>query len=92
MTPEDLKLQDLFCDNHDLKNLIKEPNCLKGKNLSCIDLILANQKQIFMKSRSFIRGISNFRDFPVDTGRKLNVHKTFKRRPGRLLNVLCTFN
>ena len=30
--------------------------------------------------------------FPVDTGRKLNLHKTFRRRPGRLLNVLCTFN
>ena len=29
---------------------------------------------------------------PVDTGRKLNVHKTFRRRPGHLLNVLCTFN
>ena len=29
---------------------------------------------------------------PVDTGRKLNVYKTFRRRPGRLLNVLCTFN
>ena len=29
---------------------------------------------------------------PVDTGRKLNVHKTFRRRPGRILNVLCTFN
>ena len=28
---------------------------------------------------------------PVDTGRKLNVHKTFRRRPGSLLNVLCTF-
>ena len=28
----------------------------------------------------------------VDTGRKLNVHKTFRRRPGRLLNVLRTFN
>ena len=27
---------------------------------------------------------------PVGTGRKLNVHKTFRRRPGRLLNVLCT--
>ena len=26
------------------------------------------------------------------TGRTLNVHKTFKRRPGRLLNALCTFN
>ena len=29
---------------------------------------------------------------PVDTGRKLNVHKTFRRRPRCLLNVLCTFN
>ena len=32
------------------------------------------------------------RVIPVDTGRKLNVHKTFRRRPGRLLNILCTFN
>ena len=29
---------------------------------------------------------------PVDTGRKLNVHKTFRRRPKCLLNVLCAFN
>ena len=29
---------------------------------------------------------------PVDTGRKLKVHKTFRKRPRRLLNVLCTFN
>ena len=29
---------------------------------------------------------------PVDARRKLNAHKTFKRRPGRVLNVLCTFN
>ena len=28
----------------------------------------------------------------VDTETKLNVHKTFRRRPGRFLNVLCTFN
>ena len=27
-----------------------------------------------------------------DTGRKLKVHKTFRRFPGCLLNVLCTFN
>ena len=33
-----------------------------------------------------------FINIPVDTGRKLNVHETFGRRPGRLLNVLCTFN
>ena len=30
--------------------------------------------------------------FPVDTGWKMNVHKTFRSRPGRLLNVLCTFS
>ena len=30
--------------------------------------------------------------FSIYTGRKLNVHKTFRRRPGRLLNVLCTYN
>ena len=30
--------------------------------------------------------------YSVDTGRKLNVHKTFRRRPECLLNVLCTFN
>ena len=28
----------------------------------------------------------------LGTGRKLNVCKTFSRRPGHLLNVLCTFN
>ena len=27
----------------------------------------------------------------VDAGRKLNVHNTFRTRPGRPLNVLCTF-
>ena len=27
-----------------------------------------------------------------DTGHNLNVHKTFRRCLGRLLNVLCTFN
>ena len=32
------------------------------------------------------------RSYPMDTGRKLNVHKTFSRRPGRLLNLLCMFN
>ena len=29
---------------------------------------------------------------PVDKGRKLNVHKTFRRRLGSVLNVLCTLN
>ena len=28
----------------------------------------------------------------VETRNKLNVHKTFRRRPGRYLNALCTFH
>ena len=59
ITPEGLKLRD-FRDTHDLENLIKEPTCFKGKNPTCIDLILTNQKQLFMKSRTFITGILNF--------------------------------
>ena len=31
-------------------------------------------------------------DHPTDTGRKLNVFKTFRRRSGHLLNVFSTFN
>ena len=30
--------------------------------------------------------------YPVDTGRTLNVYKTFRRCLGPLSNVLCTFN
>ena len=34
----------------------------------------------------------NTLDVPTDTGRKLNVHKTLRRRPERLLNVLRAFS
>ena len=49
-----------YCDTHDLENLIKEPTCFKGKNPTYINLILTNQKQLFMKSRTFITSISDF--------------------------------
>ena len=29
---------------------------------------------------------------PAETGRELNVHKAFLRRPGGILNALCPFN
>ena len=41
---------------------------------------------IFKFSKRFSKKV------PLDTGRTLNVPKTFRRRPGRLLNVLCTFS
>ena len=34
----------------------------------------------------------SYHQLPLDTGRKLNVHKTFRRSPGRFLNVFRTFN
>ena len=37
-------------------------------------------------------GESCLLDQPIDTGRKLNVYKTFRRRLGYLLNVLCKFD
>ena len=49
-----------FLSTHDLCNLIKEPTCFKGKTPTCIDLILSNRKQFFMKSKTFITGISDF--------------------------------
>ena len=36
--------------------------------------------------------VKEFRDSPVDTGRKSNVHKMIRRRPGHLMKVFCTFN
>ena len=44
--------------------------------------------QIAVYANSLLR----IKSIPVDTGRKLNVYKTFRRRLGRLLNVLSTFN
>ena len=40
----------------------------------------------------FLVHVSINRGVPVDTGRNWNVHKTFRRRSRRLLNVLRTFN
>ena len=55
------------------------------------------QSQNFKKAKltnndAILPKMLGLRSIPVDTGRKLNVRKTFRRRPGRLLNVLCAFN
>ena len=66
-----------------------------GKAETPFNIRLSNHRlDIFDKhfiptSDHFAQGDTNF---PIDTGRKLNVNKTFRRRPRRLLNILCTFN
>ena len=54
----------------------------------------SNPKEVITRNhREWSPDISIVYTFvPVDTGRKLSVYKTFRRRPGRLLNVLCTFS
>ena len=61
--------------------------CARRADLKGIILTIAYS----LKSVSIVTEyISSYNS--VDTGRKLNVNKTFRRRPRRLLNVLCTFN
>ena len=45
---------------------------------------------IFMKHVFFENAVTSFN--LLDTGRKLDVHKIFRRGLKRLLNDLCTFN
>ena len=47
MTTENSKLQDLM-DAFCLENLIKEPTCFKSTVPTKIDLIVTNQKSLFM--------------------------------------------
>ena len=56
----------------------------KAENLADLDV------HSFFISNAFLKSAS-----PVDTGRKLNVHKTFRRRPGRPVStgsVLLNFS
>ena len=72
-----------------------KPKCLKSANFFQ-RFAIENMDSGPWKSwsRNYVQVLENYRWWmnPVDTGRKLNVQKTFRRSLGRLLNVLCTFN
>ena len=67
---------------------------LMGRNTSVINpALLAVMIILTKKIRWMDTSCKSFVDAytcPVDTGRKLNVHKTFRRRPGRLMYVQFT--
>ena len=71
---------------------IKKEN---GSNNLILRAIESNFRWERFLSRTFIH-TENHKTmtsaFPVDTGRTLSVHKTFRRRPRRLLTDLYTFN
>ena len=50
-----------FCENYNLKNVIKEPTCYKNPNKStCIDLILTNVARMFQSNCVTETGLSHF--------------------------------
>ena len=69
MTTENSKLQDLM-DAFCLESLIKEPTCFKSTGPTAIDLIVTNQKSLFMKSSAYESGLSDFHKFTTTILRK----------------------
>ena len=60
-----------------------------------VSFLVVLQENIFtmLNEIRLVKWVSSWvKLYPLDTGRKLKVHKTFRRHPGRLLNVLCTFS
>ena len=49
-------------------------------------------KLVWLIPLQFFSALNTFSILPPWHGRKLNVHKKFRRRLGRLMSVLCTFN
>ena len=68
---------DAFC----LENLIKEPTCFKSTVPNTIDLIVANQKSLFMKSSAYESGLSDFHKLTTIILRK----STTKGNPRNIL-------
>ena len=69
MSTENSKLQDLM-DSFCLVNLIKGPPCFISTVPTTIDLIVTNQKSLFMKSSAYESGLSDFQKFTTTVLRK----------------------
>ena len=57
MSTENPNLKNFMC-SFDLESFINSPTCYKSINPTCIDLILTNRKNHFMKSATFETGLS----------------------------------
>ena len=58
MSTENPNLKNFMC-SFDLESLIDSPTCFKSLNPTCIDLILTDKKNHFMKSATFETGFSD---------------------------------
>ena len=58
LSTENPNLKNFMC-SCDLESLINPPTCYKSLNPSCIDLILTDKKNHFVKSATFETGLSD---------------------------------
>ena len=71
-----------FCSIHNLKSLIKVPNCFKSTdNPSCIDVILTNRPHSFQNSIALETGLSDFHFLTV-TVRKHHLERCRQKSYG----------
>ena len=71
-----------FCENYNLKNLMKQPTCYKNPNKpTCIDLILTNVPRMFQSTCVLETRLSDFYLMTVTVMRK-----TFKKMHPRVTN------
>ena len=55
------KHMNCFCENYNLKSLIKQPACYKNPDsLTCVDLLLTNAPRSFQSTCALERGQSDF--------------------------------
>ena len=71
-----------FCENYNLKGLIKQPTCYKNpEKPTCIDLILTNVRRMFQSRCVIETGLSDFHLLTVTVMRK-----NFKKIRPRVIN------
>ena len=87
------QLMDWLHKNYDFKYFLG----LDDDHYVCLTKIIyelqgKDQKNLYWGKQVCGKGKLLILICPLDTGRKLKVHKTFSKRPLCLLNVLCKFN
>ena len=71
-----------FCDNYNLKSLIKQPTCYKNPdNPTCIDLLLTNAPRNFQSTCVLETGLPDFHLMTLTVMRK-----SFERLQPRVIN------
>ena len=72
---------DKFCQTYNLESVINKPTCFRNpKNPSCIDLVLTNKQESFLKAKTVETGPSDFHKMVV------SVFKTsFKKQKPKIV-------